>query len=620
MKKIFTLIGILTAIFSIYLMLLIADKSGYISESRAADFSLDKKINLEILEKYAKESDVSVQIRTINNYAFGNIDCEIEVLNPSNNLVDGVQKSLFPNQRIKIVTGKPLKDRTVRYFMVQEDDANKISTFQNKLAEAGINSYIAYKEPIRFNVGMLFSSLNIGFFVSIFCLSLFCIVIYYISRSKEIGILKLNGWSESRISLRLFKSLLINTAYGFLSLATAFSIYIIIRDIKQLTQYLFMILLLFLSLNIVYICVAVIAVIFIKNADFIHSIKNKKNNKLIYILLMVFKVGLVVVVFVIATKLIDNTIRLNDGIKRANEINAYNWYMLTEHISLSEKERKEVELFMNKFDDSQIYNYASSDLKLEKNEKKVIYDDMDSIESNMLIISQNMLPILGVKDKDGKKPDLDSEKSYILVPENLWAKRQEIIDYEGLEEVEAVCIADEQWLVDFSVPGKYSYNSVVLVTDLKKTPSLGYGEVLMTETVAKKLENKLKKMGYERSDIELEPLRTEILVFISNYQTDLFESVMYTFIILLTYLLVDITLYSVYYEFKKKKMAVLNLFGKNAMEDISSFPIYNATIVVIASLVVNRIFIFLVLPETIMFYLLLKQKSFKNIGTVIKGR
>ena len=159
-----------------------------------------------------------------------------------------------------------------------------------------------------------------------------------------------------------------------------------------------------------------------------------------------------------------------------------------------------------------------------------------------------------------------------------------------------------------------------MVTDLKKTPSLGYGEVLMTETVAKKLENKLKKMGYERSDIELEPLRTEILVFISNYQTDLFESVMYTFIILLTYLLVDITLYSVYYEFKKKKIAVHNLFGKNAMEDISSFLIYNATIVVIASLVVNRIFIFLVLPETIMFYLLLKQKSFKNIGTVIKGR
>ena len=62
MKKIFTLIGIMTVIFSVYFMLLVVDKSNYIDESRISDFSLSKQINLETLEECAKESNVCVQI------------------------------------------------------------------------------------------------------------------------------------------------------------------------------------------------------------------------------------------------------------------------------------------------------------------------------------------------------------------------------------------------------------------------------------------------------------------------------------------------------------------------------------------------------------------------------
>ena len=50
MKKIFTLIGIMTVIFSVYFMLLVVDKSNYIDESRISDFSLSKQINLETLD------------------------------------------------------------------------------------------------------------------------------------------------------------------------------------------------------------------------------------------------------------------------------------------------------------------------------------------------------------------------------------------------------------------------------------------------------------------------------------------------------------------------------------------------------------------------------------------
>ncbi|MCR5836945.1 MAG: hypothetical protein K6G88_10610, partial [Lachnospiraceae bacterium] len=63
-----------------------------------------------------------------------------------------------------------------------------------------------------------------------------------------------------------------------------------------------------------------------------------------------------------------------------------------------------------------------------------------------------------------------------------------------------------------------------------------------------------------------------------------------------------------------------SLLGHEPIEDIYSFIIYNGTIVIIVGLIVNKLFILLTVPETILFYLLLKRKSFENIPVVIKGR
>lgn len=109
MKKIFTLIGIMTVIFSVYFMLLVVDKSNYIDESRISDFSLSKQINLETLEECAKESNVCVQIRTFNNYSFGNTDCKVEVINPAKNVKYGAVRSLFPNRHMKIIKAQKIE-------------------------------------------------------------------------------------------------------------------------------------------------------------------------------------------------------------------------------------------------------------------------------------------------------------------------------------------------------------------------------------------------------------------------------------------------------------------------------------------------------------------------------
>ena len=71
---------------------------------------------------------------------------------------------------------------------------------------------------------------------------------------------------------------------------------------------------------------------------------------------------------------------------------------------------------------------------------------------------------------------------------------------------------------------------------------------------------------------------------------------------------------------RKRKWQFIACLVKKATNDISKFLIYNATIVIVVDIVVNKKFVCLVIPETIIFYAMLKRKSFESIGTVIKGR
>lgn len=617
MRKIFGFTGFLTALFSIYLMLILANGLVYICNSDIYDFSLSKQIELIDLERYAKECEVSVQLRTVSSSNFGNIDYDVEVINPDSSIKMGKQRSLFPTQSKKVKLCSNLGGRYTRYFIVQNDDSEKIDELREKIMSDGIDVDIIRSKSSTYNLSLIFEPYNIGFFISMFCLTLFSTIIYYVSRLKEIGVLKINGWSNFKISYRLLKKLLKSTAYGFFSIVIGFSIYIMVMDINQLFSFLLIVFSLGFLLSLVYLLVATFAIIFINHINQINSIKNKKNDKVIYVLLMSFKVILAVIVFAISVRMINNSIKLKYGIKSAKKIDSYNWYVLDQHISLTEKDDEKLDEFMKQFDDSQIYNYGSSDTKIELNKKIEIDGRVENIGKNIVIVSHNMLPIIGV---DYGKEKLDDNNEYILIPENLWSRKEEIIEYEGIYDYIPIKIKSRQRLVDFDVPGKYSYNSVVLVTKLEKKPYLGYADVFLSANVAKRLEEKLKTMGYEKSDIELKSLRRDINIYISNYSLELFENGFYSMILIITYILLDLTIITIYYEIKKKKMAILNLCGKDVNEDIQMFLIYNAIIVSMTAIVVYKAFAVLVIPEVVIFYILLNRKSSNGIATAIKGR
>ena len=128
---------------------------------------------------------------------------------------------------------------------------------------------------------------------------------------------------------------------------------------------------------------------------------------------MAFKVVLTVVAFIIATQLIENAIRLNEGTKKAEEIEARNWYICTQHISPNEKEEKELNAFVEQYDDKEIFNYCPSDTLLSKYENTKIYKDLATEKILKGLYNEKLASVLA------EKSGLKKIKAKALSTENI---------------------------------------------------------------------------------------------------------------------------------------------------------------------------------------------------------
>lgn len=118
-------------------------------------------------------------------------------------------------------------------------------------------------EPLDFNLGVLFSSLNLEFFSLLTLLIVLSIATYYVHRLKEIGILKLHGWNNRKISFRLLFKLLIHSYLSSLFLVIPFNIYIMVSDVSKIILYARIYFLLCFFLGIVFLLSAFIGTIYI---------------------------------------------------------------------------------------------------------------------------------------------------------------------------------------------------------------------------------------------------------------------------------------------------------------------------------------------------------------------
>jgi len=266
-KKIFAGTGILVALFSIFFFLLVADKMVYYNNEAIYDFDLSKSISGQELKAFAEKAEVTIRLVDFKNTSFGKKELDVTFINPDSSIHLGKQPSVFPKQNIVYQVLDEKIQNEIKYFTIQNNDYEKIEKMKSSLEKNGYSLDILKDEPIKFGVGMLFSSLNIGFFALLTILLILSIATYYVYRLKEIGVLKLNGWSNSKISFRLLFGLLIHLYVFGLLCIIPFGIYVVFSDVSKIVLYVQIYFLLCSFLAFVFILSAVVGTFFIYHVN-----------------------------------------------------------------------------------------------------------------------------------------------------------------------------------------------------------------------------------------------------------------------------------------------------------------------------------------------------------------
>lgn len=605
MKKLFCGIGMLLGIFSIYFFLLFADKIVYVNDYTIFDFEIANSIKYQQLEEMAKATDTMVQLRNYEEVDFGNVKLKVQLVNPEENIVEGVQKSVFPNTQIIYETKNSLQDIKIQRFIIQEDNREKIKAVEHWLTDNKYDFEVMEEEPIKFTFSKLFSVLNLEFYILIMILATLCIVTYYVYRLKEIGVLKLNGWSDLKISWKIAQDMIKYTIISAGVLIVGTSIYILFMDSSVLGLYVKICALLMLFICGVYGIASVIATLFIKNMNQVNAIKNGKNTRTIFYSLIVAKTVTTFFLLLGMNQLYQEIILADDCLKAARELENYNFYTIKTSVSLEEKVGQLVDKELQKLSEKEIFNYGYVEQSFNKMEVK--REKIQNGVYNYQIISENILSKMKITDIEGKPIEgleLQPGEEKLLVPEHYKEEIPQILEYIGIQRTPDIhYIKDGQIYSDLLQPGQYEFDTIFLVTETQKSIYWGAGELLLTEEAGKKIEQKLTKENIDSGSVQVVSRNADIQVFVSNERIILWERGFFFAINIISYILSSISIIVIYFEFKKKQFGVYTLVGRVPVKEILNLATINMVILFTLAVIINRKFLILIIFELI-FYLI----------------
>ncbi len=605
MKKLFCGIGILLGIFSIYFFLLFADKIVYVNDSTIFEFELANSIEYQQLEEMAKAADIMVQLRNYEEVDFGNVKLRVQLVNPEKNIVEGVQKSVFPNTQIIYETKNYLQDIKIQRFIIQEDNREKIEAVERWLADNKYEFEIREEEPAKFTLLHLFSVLNLEFYILIMILATLCIVTYYVYRLKEIGVLKLNGWSNFRISWKIAQDMMKYTIISAGILMLAADIYILSTDSSVLGLYAKICALLMLFICGVYGIASVIATLFIKNMNQVNAIKNGKNTRTIFYSLIVAKTITTFLLLLGMNQLYQEIILADDCLSAARELENCNFYTMITSVSLEEGIDQLVDKELQELSENEIFNYGYSDQSYNKLALKG--KRIQNGVYNYQIISENMLSKMKIMDIQGQpieSLELLPGEEKLLVPEHYKEEIPQMLEDIGIPKTSDIYyIKDGQIYPDMLQPGQYAFDTIFLVTETQKSIHWAAGELLLTEEAGKKIEEKLIQKNIDSGSVQVVSKNTDIQVVMSNERIILWERGFFFVINIISYILSSISIIVIYFEFKKKQFGVYTLVGRVPVKEILTLAIINTVILVMLAVIINTKFLLLIIFELI-FYLI----------------
>ena len=141
----------------------------------------------------------------------------------------------------------------------------------------------------------------------------------------------------------------------------------------------------------------------------------------------------------------------------------------------------------------------------------------------------------------------------------------------------------------------------------------------MTKENAKLVSQKISNLKIEQASIKVRPLSNELNETTGNIKYSLLGNTMFLIMLVIAVAVANYVSVISYYEIIKKKLAIKNFLGQSNLKDISNYLLTNGIITVVISLGINPFFILLIIPESIVFFMILQNKSFKNTALILKG-
>lgn len=612
-------------IFTIYFSLLYADKLTYVNDTNVYSVNLSKTITGKEIEHYAKKNDVIVEIMNHHNISFGKTEIDIMIFNPEEGIHGGLQNSIFPKYKINYIVDESVLDCTTQCFTVQTDDEQKLILFCNELEENDYQCDYFYTGNSKFSISMLFGKLNLEFYFLFFVVSVLFIFMYYLYRMKEMGILRMNGWSSFQISLKILFPMIRNSVIVSLISMTIFWVYVYIMDKSFLVNCFKIYILNILFLLVIFALSIIVQSVLLCYMNQVNAVKNGRNNVCIFYALIFVKLIVLFFVFFETSKIKNDVISLIEMNKVSQQIQSRDLSLIVVP-SCNEEDEKKVTQILSEISDKDIYNFGISALNLYSSteirngiERQTINDEF----MNIMYLSNNMVANMGIKDANGNLlNDVKIEKNAVCYLIPIWMKEflNELKETGIIENSsQIIYIENNQVYPHFYWPDSYMYDCIIEVREIEKELFPYCSDVLLSANAVNYFNDKKIENDLSDNIVKTQSLDMDIALSISNAEIELWEALFYLIIILIAYVITSISIVIIYFEFKKKTISVYLLSGQIPFKTISYFCIINEITVITGAILTEKVLMGFVVFELLFYsfvaYLFMRKKAIN----IVKG-
>lgn len=625
MRKLFYLAGFFIGIYLMFFFALYS--SGNIFPKNTGnlyDCSVENHIESEDLIDAAKRSNVTIFTTQYNNESFFNEDIVFSYLYTceDSNIEMGYQEMFIPSNKILYKDDGNTGSKIQRFWMIESDDSD-IKGLIDDLKDYGISIEIFESKSLSLSV--IFSEKNMKFFACIVLLLVFCSSVYYIIRSKEIAILKLNGYKSLAISANVIKVAVQRILVGYTLISICIGIIVSVRCCRFLLDFMKMYACIAVSIGLTMLCVMFIGALYVKSLNIVQALKGNKRNKVIICITVAFKLCVTIILVTLVRAVYYESLDLRVANTSNDNVRSSDFYYITTSKIPDDELMSSLISVIDGIDSDRIFNYGYPTDSLYGHEAIIDQDKRDSMLNDPPIIymSYNMLDYIPIYSDEGKVIDkecFDNSLPAVLLPDNLSDKTEEVVShFEDSTNVQVLYTESGQEHSCFLRPSEKVYNAIYYLRPIEKDVYFNNGYVLFHKDIITDVQRGITENEIDSGTVTLVNLSSNYQLTISNIRLRLIDDSLFLAVNLVSFLLAVIAIGIVYCEFRKKEIAVYNIHGVYPQRLICLLCGINILITLSITVCICPLFVYITLIESSVFIVIFNIYRSKKAITALKA-